>query len=509
MKKKTSKSVSSFSKMEEDFKNLRDAAKGKAYIEDKLATYEADESKYLESWNKFSKENGDVYPDQGLLATPYDYLDYHSTQMLPSKKVIETLRLRLFFLEMFNHPYRTHFLKEINSKPFTAPKKIDGIAFDNAIQTGLSLSVGDLGASVVGSRKDRQSRTQRYAEGPFIKLGRSARMIFVGSDSPDVWNTSTAISTMAASHCLATISRNGIMSDIKRQGQLALDAFSKLKELRDLILDGRDDEKEVYQFWKRNIGAVIESSYEKALPRALELYKNGVRTFRIYSPEPGTEILKTTKQLRKMFGKEIEIFSGQVIDVEQAIELEEAGADGIFVGIGGGGRCITGLRSGSVIDWPILVWNLRGEINIPVIVEGGASDHIAVTLLLGASGISTSRVVVGGTIESPGGLLYFSDTSGKLFKPYGGEASARTKFLEGKLLPFDVPSFVEGETSKSELNFIKHALPTMTYNLHLLNEEAILALVFRNASSLIELQAINPSPLKRNTGFDLIQRSAH
>jgi len=502
-------SQSTLNRLEQDFKDLRNPIKGRKYIEDKLAKYEANETEYLKGWNMFSKEDGEVYPDQGLLSTPYDYLDYHSTQLLPHKKVVETLRLRLFFLEMFNHPFRLHFLNEINNKKFNPPQKINGTVFDNAISTGLSLSVGDLGASVVGSRKERQSRTHRYAEGPFTKLGKSARMIFVGSDSPDVWNTSVAISTMAASHCLATISRNGIMTDIKRQKQLAVAAFSDLKELKQLILNGRQDEKEVYQMWKRNIGAVLESSYDKALPRALELYKVGVRTFRIYSPEPGTEIVKTTKQLRKRFGNEIEIFSGEVIDVEQAKELQEAGSDGIFVGIGGGGRCITGVRSGSVIDWPMLVWNLRGEINIPVIVEGGASDHIAVALLLGATGISTSRVIAGGTIESPGGLLYFSDSNGKLFKPYGGEASARTKYLEGKVLPFNIPSFIEGETSKSELSFVKHALPTMTYNLHLLNEEAILAMVFRNVASLPELQAIDPTPLKMSTGFDLMQRSAH
>ena len=139
------------------------------------------------------------------------------------------------------------------------------------------------------------------------------------------------------------------------------------------------------------------------------------------------------------------------------------------------------VRSGSAIDWPELVWKLRGEINIPIIVEGGASDHVATTLLLGASGISVSRVVAGGTIESPGGLLYCSDDSGKLFKPYGGEASARTKYLDGKLLPFTIPSFVEGETTKAELSYIKNVHPTLTYNLHVLIEDAILAMVFRGA----------------------------
>lgn len=494
---------------EKDFRLLRDPVKGRERILQKLAGLEKNLSSYLKEWYSFSKENGEVYPDQGLLTTPYDYLNYHSLQMLPQEKVIETLRLRFFFLEMFNHPYRIHYLDLAQNKDFIPPPKVKSETFENAIRTGLSLSIGDLGAMVVGSNKERESRTIRYAQGPLIKLGKVARTIFVGSDSPDVWNTSAAISTMAASHCLATISRNGIMVDIKRQSDLAKEVFKKLERLKNTLLKGREDKNKVHSFWKKNVGAVVEPSFDKALIRADALYNEGVRTFRIYSPEPGTEIIKTTKLLRKHFGKNVEIFAGQIIDVDQAKRVEEAGADGVFVGIGGGGRCITGIRSGSVIDWPMLVWSLRGEINIPIIVEGGASDHIALTLLLGGSGISTSRVVAGGTIESPGGLLYCSDEYEKLFKPYGGEASARTKYLENKVLPFDIPSFIEGETSKARLSFIRPALPTLTYNLHLLNEEAILAMVFRNVSSIEDLHSINPSPIKRCTGFDYIQRQTH
>src|SRR3990167_533901 len=495
--------------LESDYILLRDPIKGKGRIEKSLANLEKDHGKYLEEWYSFSKENGEVYPSQGLLTTPHDYLNYHSFQMLPQEKVIETLRLRWFFLELFNHPYRIHYLKAAAKSSFSPPPKIHSKTFENASATGLSLSIGDLGASVVGSSKERTSRTERYAQGPFVKLGKSARMLFVGSASPDVWNSSSAIATMAASHCIATAPRNSIMVDVKRQTDLVKEAFSKLNSLKDILLAGRRDKNEVAALWNKNIGGVLEASSQKALPRALSLFKAGVRLFRIYSPEPGTEVIKTTKLIRKKFGEGVEIFVGQIIDTDQAKRVEEAGADGVFVGIGGGGRCITGLRSGSVIDWPSLVWKLRGEISIPVIVEGGASDHIAVSLLLGATGISTSRVVAGGTIESPGGMLFCSDSEGKLFKPYGGEASARTKYLENKVLPYDVHSFVEGETSKAELSYVKHALPTLTYNLHLLNEDAILAMVFRNVSSITQLHAIDPSPLRRNTSYDLMQRNTH
>lgn len=495
--------------LEEDFKDLKNPLKGRERIERKLLPLEADIDLYLAPWREFSKENGDTYPDQGLLETQYDYLPFESRKELPQDIVLETLKRRFFMLELSNHPYRMQFLEKVQKEPFIPPQKVEAKIVEYAKSIGLSLSIGDVGATSTGSDKERQSRTQRHAEGPFIKLGRYARLPFTGSDSPDVWNTSSAISTMAASHALATISRNGIMADTQRQAALAKDTFRKLEELKNSLLEGRGDAERIHNIWKRNVGAILEPTTKPALLRAETLYKTGVRTFRVYSPEPGTEIIKTTKALRDYFGQEIEIFAGQVIDVAQAKKVREAGADGIFVGIGGGGRCITGVRSGSVIDWPMLVWDLRGEIDIPVVVEGGASDHVAETLLLGASGIGTSRIVAGGTIESPGGLLYYADANGRLFKPYGGEASARTKYLEGKLLPFDIPSFIEGEVTKAEISYVKHVSPTLTYNLYLLTEEAILAMIFRNVSSVSELQNLNPSPLRWSTGFDRLQRSTH
>lgn len=495
--------------LKKDFYSLRDPKKGQENIKSKVESIFENQDAYLSDWYSFSRENSKVYPSQGLLTTPHDYLDYQSLQMLPQEKIIQALVLRLYFLELFNHPYRIHFLKQTSANNFKAVPSIEGDAFGTARDTGAALSIGDLGASVVGSTKVRTGRTDRYAQGPFIKLGKQARTLFVGSESPDVWNSAASISTMAASHCLTAIPRNGIMADIKRQCDLAKEVFSWLKKTEEVVLKDREDGKEIAKMWKKNVMAALSASPTKALSRADRLYKSGVRAFRVYSPEPGTGPIDTVRRLRKEYGNKIEIFSGQVVDTDQAKRVEEAGADGIFVGIGGGGRCITGVRSGSVIDWPELVWGLRGEITIPIIVQGGASDHVAITLLLGASGIGVSRAVSGGTIESPGGALYCSGKDGKLFKPYGGEASARTKYLEDKILPFEIPTFVEGETTKAEMSYVKHVLPTLTFNLHLMIEDAILAMVFRNVDTINELQSIDPSPLRRASSSDILQRSTH
>jgi len=494
--------------LQKDFYSLRSSSSGKDFIINLLKKDE-ESDKYLSKWYQLSKQDGEVYPSQGLIKTPYDYLDYQSSQMLPTKTMTDTLRLRRFFLEMFNHPLRMYYLNKINSEKFIAPPNISIRPIDQAIKMGLSLSVGDIGSSIVGTDKERISRTQRYAQGPFVKLGKQARSIFMGSSSPDVWNSAPSIATMAASHCLAAIPRNGVTHDPKRQADLAKETFKWLRIIEEQILKGRPDRAKIANYWKNNIVGTLEARPDKALRRARLLYKNGVRVFRPYSPEPGSGLVKTIKALRKEYKDKIEIIGSIVVDVNQAKKVQEVGADSLIVGVGGGGRCITGVRSGSAVEWPKLVYQLRGKINIPVIVEGGASDHIAITLLLGASGISVSRIVSGGSIESPGGALFYSDSKGKLFKPYGGEASPRTKFLDGKLLPFDIPSFVEGETTKAYLNFGMHAFPTLTYNLHILMEDAVLTLVFRGVKSIQELHHLNPSPIKRITSEGNFQRNTH
>ena len=495
--------------LRQEFLSFRDPQVGEKLILEKLFPYETNLESYLAPWYGFSKESDSVYPSQGLLLTPHDYLDIANLQMLPQEELLETLRLRLFFLELFNHPYRMVFLNRITDEDFVPPGQISCLALESATRDGLSLSIGDLGASVKGGLKHRTSRTERYAQGPFVKLGRQARTMFVGSSSPDVWNSAAAIATMAASHCLVALPRNGLTSDVKRQTDLAVETFEWLENIEDLVLKGRGDREPVVKHWKNNVMGTLESSPEKAQERARALSKVGVRTFRVYSPEPGIGVVDTVNCLRDEFGDDVEIFAGQVISVDQAQKIEEAGADGLYVGIGGGGRCITGVRSGSVVDWPGLVWHLRGKTNLPVIAEGGASDHVAVSLLLGASAISVSRAVSGGTMESPGGVLFCTDRDGKLFKPYGGEASARTKYLDGKLLPFNIPAFVEGETSVAQMSYVPFVRPTLTYNLHLLIEDSILAMVFRNVNSLNELHSIDPSPLRRATSLDIAQRNVH
>lgn len=487
------------------FRDLLDAKLGREYIEEVAETKERID--IFKKWYKESGEGGEVYPSQGLLSTPYDYLDVLGKTILSEGELWETLKMRRYVLEIFNHPDRIEALRQVEKSRFVPPPKVESKVLEYAVNSGLALSVRDLGAEVVDGGGKRVGRRKLLAGGPFVKLGKFARIPFASGAMPDVFGSPAALATMAACHGLACVPRNGVFSDMKRQVDLAKAALAWMK-LEGLVED-REDGKELVKIWKRNIVGVVEPEVEGGMKRVEAMFEVGVRAFRVYSPEPGDDARKLVNKMRKEWGEAIEIFVGQVAEVKQGLKLQEAGADGLYVGIGGGGRCTTAVRSSSVVNWPILVWRLTEEVKIPVIVEGGGSDHVGVTLLIGASGIGVSRIAAGGTVESPGGLVYWVDKNGRWFKPYGGEASARTKYVDGKVLAMGLPAFVEGETTKAFKGFVPYAKPTLAENVYFLLENVILSLVFRGVTSVPELQALDPSPLRRITAGGAKQQGTH
>lgn len=491
------------------FRDLLDGARGGEFIEQVFAEFSQERKKLFKRWYRQTGEfeSTGVYPSQGLLKTPYDFLDDVGTSIMREEELWETLKMRRYMLEIFNHPDRLKAMQVVQNQPFQPPQKVSNQIMEDSFGRGLALSARDLGAQVVGTDGDRVGRRTLLQSGPFLKLGKYARIPFSSGAMPDVFGAPAALATVAMTHTLANVPRNGVFSDLKRQMDL-IEAVFEWMEGEEMLL-GRADRAALLSLWRRNVVGVVEPELEEGLARARALYKAGVRAFRVYSPEPGRDAELLVQRLRKTWGNEVEIFVGQVASVAQGVRLEKAGADGLHVGIGGGGRCITAVRSGSVVDWPNLLWQMRGEVGIPVVVEGGASDHVGVTLLLGASGIGVSRIAGGGTIESPGGLLYWVNKKGEWFKPYGGEASARTKYLDGKMMAVGLPAFVEGETTRAIKSYVPYAKPTLAENMYFLVEDLVLSLVFRGVQTITQLQAIDPSPLRRVTEHGLQQQGTH
>jgi IMP dehydrogenase len=131
-------------------------------------------------------------------------------------------------------------------------------------------------------------------------------------------------------------------------------------------------------------------------------------------------MLDTLKMLKDKFGDEVEIIAGNVATPEATLELIEAGADAIKVGIGPGSMCTTRIITGAgVPQLTAIAWCAQAarEYGIPVIADGGikTSGDAVKALAAGAQTVMLGSILAG-TLETPGAIHY-----GK--KVYRGMAS--------------------------------------------------------------------------------------
>lgn len=120
----------------------------------------------------------------------------------------------------------------------------------------------------------------------------------------------------------------------------------------------------------------------------------------------------------------IDLVIGNIATAQAAMDLAEAGADGIKVGIGPGSICTTRVIAGVGVPQLTAVYDvakaLRGT-NIPVIADGGIrfTGDIVKALAAGASSIMAGSLFAG-VEESPGKTIIYE---GRKYKTYRGMGS--------------------------------------------------------------------------------------
>ena len=161
-----------------------------------------------------------------------------------------------------------------------------------------------------------------------------------------------------------------------------------------------------------------------SLERAAKLVEAGVDVLIVDSAHGHSKnILQTVKNLRKTYAK-LPIIAGNIVTIEAAKDLIEAGATGVKVGIGPGSICTTRVVSGvgmpqaTAVD--DIVTALKGSGH-PVIADGGLkySGDIVKALALGANAVMLGSML-SGTDEAPGEVF---EENGKKFKSYVGMGS--------------------------------------------------------------------------------------
>jgi IMP dehydrogenase len=164
--------------------------------------------------------------------------------------------------------------------------------------------------------------------------------------------------------------------------------------------------------------------------RASELVKAGVDILVIDVAHGHHEnVIKMIGWLKNKFPK-VDVIAGNIATASGAIDLEEAGADGLRVGIGGGSLCTTRIKTGFGIPNVTCLEEISKVAKTPIMADGGikTSGDIAKALGVGAQCVMIGSLIAG-TDESPGKII---ESKMGLYKRYRGSASLETKTTHGQ-----------------------------------------------------------------------------
>lgn len=126
----------------------------------------------------------------------------------------------------------------------------------------------------------------------------------------------------------------------------------------------------------------------------------------------------------------VDVIAGNIATAEAAEDLQNAGADGLRVGIGGGSLCTTRVKTGFGIPNVTCLEQISKVAKVPVMADGGirSSGDIAKALAVGAQCVMIGSLIAG-TDEAPGNII---ETRSGLSKRYRGSASLETKSAHGQ-----------------------------------------------------------------------------
>jgi IMP dehydrogenase len=177
------------------------------------------------------------------------------------------------------------------------------------------------------------------------------------------------------------------------------------------------------EFGRLRVGAAVGTGPD-SIERADRLIKAGVDVIVVDTAHGhSTRVLETVRKLKIEFSK-VDIIGGNVATGEGTLDMIEAGADGIKVGVGPGSICTTRIVAGAGVP-QITAINDCAEVaekhGIPIIADGGIrySGDITKALAAGASSVMIGNLFAG-TEESPGEMVILE---GRRYKIYRGMGS--------------------------------------------------------------------------------------
>lgn len=141
-------------------------------------------------------------------------------------------------------------------------------------------------------------------------------------------------------------------------------------------------------------------------------------------------VINMIKWCKQNLPEHVDIIAGNIATSEAAEDLQNAGADGLRVGLGNGSLCTTRIKTGFGIPSITSLEEILNVSKVPVMADGGirTSGDISKALAIGANTVMLGSLLAG-TDEAPGKII---ETSNGLIKRYRGSASLETKITHNK-----------------------------------------------------------------------------
>ena len=180
-------------------------------------------------------------------------------------------------------------------------------------------------------------------------------------------------------------------------------------------------------------------------------------------------VLERVRWVKRNF-PELQVIGGNIATAAAALDLVEAGADGVKVGIGPGSICTTRIVAGVGVPQISAVANVAEALKssgVPLIADGGVrySGDLAKAIVAGAYSVMVGGMLAG-TDEAPGEVELYQGRSYKAYRGMGSlgamtEAygSSDRYFQEGNAADKLVPEGIEGRVPyKGPMAAIVHQL---------------------------------------------------
>lgn len=191
----------------------------------------------------------------------------------------------------------------------------------------------------------------------------------------------------------------------------------------------------------------------RELDRAKALVEVAVDVLIIDTAHGHTDpVIETVKMVKKAHS-DVDVVAGNVGTTEGALDLIEAGADAIKVGMGPGSICTTRVVTGTGMPQLTAVLNVAeaaAKKGVPVISDGGIrySGDITKALAAGADSVMIGNLFAG-TAESPGETVLYEGRTYKIHRGMGSvkamERGSKTRYLQFEEDPAKlIPEGVEG-----------------------------------------------------------------